>query len=202
MRVFAAFLAFSVAGLASASAQSLADVARQEGARRQTVATGKSYSDQDLKPTGRVPAVASSQAAPDADAASPDTSVDQAGTDTADASAPDTDATSASDKTDKADNKTSDVKDEKYWSKRMASLREQLERDKTFQQALQSRIDALTTDFVNRDDPAQRGQIAADRQKTLAELDRLRKAVEADTRAIPELEDEARRSGVPAGWLR
>ena len=84
----------------------------------------------------------------------------------------------------------------------MADLRERLERDQTFLQALQGRIDSLTTDFVNRDDPAQRGQIAGDRQKTLAELDRLRKSVETDKRAIPEFEDEARRSGVPAGWLR
>ena len=94
------------------------------------------------------------------------------------------------------------MKDEKYWSKRMADLRQQLDRDQTFLQALQSRVDSLTADFVNRDDPAQRGQIASDRQKTLAELDRLRKAVEADKRAIPELEDDARRSGAPAGWLR
>ena len=96
----------------------------------------------------------------------------------------------------------SELKDEKYWSKRMADLRQQLDRDQTFLQALQSRVDSLTADFVNRDDPAQRGQIASDRQKTLAELDRLRKAVEADKRAIPELEDDARRSGAPAGWLR
>ena len=84
----------------------------------------------------------------------------------------------------------------------MAELRERLDRDQTFLQALQSRVDALTSDFVNRDDPAQRGQIAGDRQKTLAELDRLRKAIEADKRSIPDLEEEARRSGVPAGWLR
>jgi hypothetical protein len=84
----------------------------------------------------------------------------------------------------------------------MAALREQLERDQTYLAALQNRIDSLTTDFVNRDDPAQRGQIGNDRDKALAELERLRKAVEVDRRAIPELEEEARRAGVPAGWLR
>ena len=66
----------------------------------------------------------------------------------------------------------------------------------------QNRIDSLTTDFVNRDDPAQQSQIRADREKALAELDRVKKVVEEDRRAIPELEEEARREGVPAGWLR
>jgi hypothetical protein len=84
----------------------------------------------------------------------------------------------------------------------MAALREQLDRDETYLSAIQNRIDSLTTDFVNRDDPAQRGQIAGDRDKALAELERLRKAVEEDRRAIPALEEEARREGVPAGWLR
>jgi hypothetical protein len=100
-----------------------------------------------------------------------------------------------------ADDKTV-VKDEAYWSGRMRDLRAQLERDQTFMDALQSRINALTTDYVNRDDPAQRRQIGIDREKALSELDRVRKAVEDDTRAIPALEDEARRAGVPAGWLR
>ena len=36
---------------------------------------------------------------------------------------------------------------------------------------MQTRINALTTDFVNRDDPAQRAVIEHDRQKALAELD-------------------------------
>ena len=81
-------------------------------------------------------------------------------------------------------------------------LKEQLERDETFREALQNRIDSLTSDFVNRDDPAQRTQIADSRQKALSELDRVKKAIEQGKRAIPELEEEARRDGVPAGWLR
>lgn len=198
----AVFTAFCVLAAASASAQSLADVARQEGARRQAVpAAGKSYSNKDLKPT-KAPDAAD-QATPAADnAAAAGHTSDPSPADAADvlkdgAADADQDATD-----EKKDGKASQVKDEKYWSKRMAELREQLERDQTFLQALQGRVDSLTTDFVNRDDPAQRGQIANDRQKALAELERLRKAIEADKKAIPELEDEARRSGVPAGWLR
>ena len=84
----------------------------------------------------------------------------------------------------------------------MAKLKEQLERDQTFRDALQNRIDALSTDFINRDDPAQRNVIASDRQKALVELERVKKAIEEGRKAIPELEEEARREGVPAGWLR
>ena len=198
MRVITALITLSLAGLSSASAQSLADVAQKESERRQATTTGKSYSNRDLKPTPRTPPDSAGLAEPAATAPA-DPVVDA----TSSLAPADPAADSASASTSEgADGKKSDAKDEAYWSKRIAELRERLDRDQTFVQALQSRVDALTSDFVNRDDPAQRGQIAGDRQKTLAELDRLRKAIEADKRAIPDLEEEARRSGVPAGWLR
>ena len=195
MRVIAALITLSLAGLSSASAQSLADVAQKESERRQATAAGKSYSNRDLRSTPQAPPDAADRAEPAATAPA-DAVVDAA------SSLEKADPAASDSKSEGADGKTSDAKDEAYWSKRMAELRERLDRDQTFLQALQSRIDALTSDFVNRDDPAQRGQIAGDRQKTLAELDRLRKAIEADKRSIPDLEEEARRSGVPAGWLR
>ena len=198
MRVITALITLSLAGLSSASAQSLADVAQKESERRQATTTGKSYSNRDLKPTPQAPPDSAGLAEPAATA--PADSVVDATSSLATAD-PAADSASAS-TSEGADGKKSDAKDEAYWSKRIAELRERLDRDQTFVQALQSRVDALTSDFVNRDDPAQRGQIAGDRQKTLAELDRLRKAIEADKRAIPDLEEEARRSGVPAGWLR
>ena len=195
MRVIATLITLSLAGLGSASTQSLADVAQKESERRQATTTGKSYSNRDLKPTPQAPSDAADRADPAATA--PAHPVADAAPSLAAADDTASDSTSEG-----ADGKKSDIKDEAYWSKRMAELRERLDRDQTFVQALQSRIDSLTSDFVNRDDPAQRGQIAGDRQKTLAELDRLRKAVEADKRSIPDLEEEARQSGVPAGWLR
>lgn len=198
MRVCASLLiAMCTAGAASASAQTLADVARTENDRRQTVkgSGGKTWTNQDLKPVPGAPAEPESPAAepaePQADAAdaAPGVAKDDkpAAADAKPAAKPD----------DKAD-----VKDQAYWSKRMADLRSQLERDETFRDALQTRVDALTADFVNRDDPAQRAQIATDREKALGELDRVKKAIAQGKRAIPELEDEARREGVPAGWLR
>ena len=59
-------------------------------------------------------------------------------------------------------------KEETEWRERVKGERDALERAKTFAEALQSRINALNTDFVNRDDPAQRSVIAADRDKALA----------------------------------
>jgi prephenate dehydratase len=68
--------------------------------------------------------------------------------------------------------------------------------------ALQSRIDALSTDFVNRDDPQQRSAIATERQKALAELDRVKQEIEDHQKNITSIQDEARRAGAPAGWVR
>ena len=84
----------------------------------------------------------------------------------------------------------------------MKELEAALERDQTYADALQSRINALTTDFVNRDDPAQRAVIAADRQKAVVELERLKTQIEDGRAAIADFQEEARRAGVPPGWLR
>ena len=67
---------------------------------------------------------------------------------------------------------------------------------------MQTRINALTTDFVNRDDPAQRSVIEQNRNKSIAELARLNTSVKDTQKAIDDLLEEARRAGVPPGWLR
>ena len=84
----------------------------------------------------------------------------------------------------------------------MKELQAQLERDQTYADALQSRINQLTTDFVGRDDPAQRAVLARDKQKSIDELNRLKLAIVNDKKAISDLEEEARSAGVPPGWLR
>ena len=76
------------------------------------------------------------------------------------------------------------MKDHAYWSGRMKALQASLERDQTYTEALQSRINALSTDFVNRDDPAQRSVIGRDRQKAVDELNRLNAAIVANKKAI------------------
>jgi hypothetical protein len=84
----------------------------------------------------------------------------------------------------------------------MKAAREQLERSQLFADSLQTRINSLWTDFVNRDDPAQKAKLETDRKTALAELERVKKEIELQTKAITALEDEARRAGVPPGWLR
>lgn len=174
-----------------ASAQSLADVARQEEARRKGVAqSGKVYTNDSLK----------TDAAADAGASKP-ASAQPAPSDT---SAKPGDATKKGDEAKKSDDRKSvDTKaDEATWKNRIQAERDALSRSQTFADALQSRINGLTTDFVNRDDPVQRNKVAADRQKALDELERVKKDIQDHTKAITAIQEEGRKAGVPAGWLR
>lgn len=186
--LIAATLLFTCA--AAASAQSLADVARKEGQRRQGApAAPKTYTNQDLKP------VRTTEAATPADGSTPD----NAATDAAKSAPP---GAVAVKEAGPAAERPGEVKDQAYWTKRIAALREQLGRDETYLEAMQTRVNALTMDFVNRDDPVQRGQIERDRSRALVELERLKNAVELDRAALSAFEEEARRAGVPPGWLR
>jgi len=103
----------------------------------------------------------------------------------------------------KADARPSDPKgDAASWKKRRQDLDAALERARLFADSLQSRINGLTADFSARDDPAQRSIVSADRQRALTELDRVKKEIQQHTKALADLQEEARKSGVPPGWLR
>jgi len=177
--------------VATASAQSLADVARQEEARRKAIrAPVKVITNTDLKPVlppeSETPAAAATTDTP-ADAATP--AADGAKT---------TDAAKPGD----APKTGETVKDQAYWSGRLKGLQDQLERDQSFAAALQVQISAQTADFTARDDPAQRAVIEQNRNKSLADLSRTQKAIVDDQKAIADLQEEARQAGVPPGWLR
>jgi len=190
-----ALLSFALLGAAlAATAQSLADVAKKEEVRRKTAKdSGKTLTNKDL-PNGPVPTMSSSggsgTAAPSAAAA------EGAKTSSADA-----DKATGAGKNEK-DKDADKPKDQKYWGNRMKDLRAAVERDQTFSEALQTRVNALTADFVNHDDPAQRGVIAQNKQKAVDELAKLTHAIADEKKAITDLEEEARRAGVPPGWLR
>jgi hypothetical protein len=176
-------------------AQSLGDVAKKEEERRKAMPAGvKVYTNKDL------PSVPAPAGDPSADKDSDKTGDKAADADKADASS---DKSAGDDKAaDKAAKSTEAAKDQKYWRERMDAARLALDRDSGYVDAMQTRVNALTTDFVNRDDPAQRGVVERDRQRALAELDRLKKQVVDDKKAISDIEEEARRAGVPPGWLR
>jgi hypothetical protein len=173
-------------------AQSLADVARAEEARRKAVRQpAKVYTNDDLKGTG----VRDSPTppAPDQPAnASPATGAAPVGANAGATPKPSQPAANATDA----------KKDEKYWRDRITAIRDALTQDKVLQAALQSRVNALTTDFVNTSDPAQRSVVDANRRTALAELDRMSKDIDKQTKAITDIQDEARKASVPAGWLR
>jgi hypothetical protein len=195
MIVIAAAVLLVFRGAQVVSAQSLADIAKKEEERRKTVkAPGKVYTNDDLRPVPPpstppaepAPANAKAREAP-ADAAEAKGSKDTKDAKDAqkgDAAAPD------------------GPKNQEYWSTRQAALQTQLDRDQTFLDALQTRVNSLTTDFVNRDDPAQRAAIERERTRNIAELDRLQKALVTDRKALADFQEEARRAGVPPGWLR
>ena len=137
-------LAFALAGSARpARGQSLADAARKEAERRKEVKVpAKVISNKDLG--------ASSTSSGSADAAKPDSSPKE--------------ADNAKDKDKDKDDAT--PKDEKYWRDGMKTRQAALDHDQAFADALQVQINALTTDFVNRDDPAQRAVIGQNKQKS------------------------------------
>jgi hypothetical protein len=165
------------------SAQSLADVAKKEEERRETIhAPAKVYTNKDLRPApGGSPA-------PPATADDKDKDKDAAKSDA------DGKKTAAAAK--------EPVKDRAYWSGKLQGLQQALDRDQGYFTALQSRINALTTDAVNRDDPVQRMKLEQDRKNAIAELARLEKAINEDKKAIADLLEEARTAGVPPAWLR
>ena len=173
-----------------ARAQSLADVAKKEEERRKSVpAPAKVYTNKDLNPVpaGSPPPPAPAKAG---DGAAKDKDKEA-----------DTDARSKGSKAPDAADKTV-VKDQAYWSGRYKGLQDALLRDQNYADAMQTRINSLNADFVNRDDPAQRAVIERDRQKAIAELGRLKQSVLDTKKAIADLEEEARRAGVPPGWMR
>jgi len=170
-----------------AHAQTLGDLARQEEARRKAIARpAKVYTNDDLRNQPAPPPPAPAPAAP-AGGAPPST-----------ATPPSPSGAQAG----KQEGSTPQAADEATWRQRIATARDTLARSQTLQEALQSRINALTTDFTNRADPAQRAVIATDRQKALAELDRVKKEIQQSQKAITDIQEEARKAGVPAGWVR
>lgn len=169
----AAVVAFSARPV---TAQSLGTVAKQgEAQRKATKSSGKVYTNDSLKS-----APAPSQPAP---AATPAPAAEQpAGTE--------------------ATPKSDSAKDEATWRERIKSERDALARSEAFASALQSQINGLYAEFTACQAPTQCKDVTEKRQKSVAELERVKKEVAAHTKAITDIQEEARRAGVPAGWVR
>jgi len=169
---------------AGASAQSLAEVARQEKARRAALAEEskegepKVYTRADLRPAGWL-----TSRAGDPPPAAPAVT------------------TPAADEDETPDGETEPAGEE-AWRSRIQAARDGLERAQLMAAALQNRVDGLWAEFTARDDPAQRATIDQERQTALQEIERTNQEIETLTQQIADIEAEARRAGVPPGWLR
>jgi hypothetical protein len=170
-------------------AQTLADVAKKEEERRKTVRKpAKVYTNKDLSaaPAGSVspaPAPNPSQIAGEPSTAAADAAKGAMGND-------------------KGATGGGSARDQAYWAGRAKAIQDKLDRDQTFVDALRTRVNSLTADFVNRDDPAQRVVLERERVKAVAELTRLQQDITNGKKALADLDEEARRAGVPPGWLR
>ena len=175
--VLVGILACAFAIPAYAQAPALGEVAKQSAERRKSsTPPRKAYTNKDM------PATTIKDAGPTGSA--PSTPTGTAPSETA------------------ARPKPQDERDESWWRARMAGLREALRRNEAFQEALQSRLNALAADIVSRDDPYQRAKLGEDRGRAAAEMARVTAEVAEGKKAIDDFEEEARRAGVPPGWLR
>ena len=173
----------------AASGQTLGEVAKKEAERRKAQPqTGKVYTNKDLPASAQKPATANPST--ETTAQTPTDPVAAAtGQKAEDGKAP-------------ADKPQGDQKDQAYWKNRMATAREELRRSEMFAEALQTRVNTLNKDFNSRDNPAQRSAIGADRTEALNELTRVKQDVERGKKQIADIEEEARKAGVPPGWVR
>jgi len=166
----------------------LADAARREALRRQfTPRSVRSLSDADAdrlppRPTPEPSALAGADAA---SSARPSAAVEGKNEVPAKDSAP-----------------AGSAHDESWWHERMATARAALARDELLADALQTRVNVLTSDAAARDDPAQRGVLLDQRTRTLAELNAMKEKIAQDRAAIEQVQDDARKEGVPPGWVR
>lgn len=159
----------------SASAQSFGTIARQEEARRKTISTpSKVITNADLRPVE-----------------SPIRST-----------APAAVATGAAVSVNLPPESKYMARDASFWLNRMRDLQTTLDRLTLQAAALRNRADSLGHDFDLTSERARRSTIESQRQQLRTELELVRAEVAATAKQIFDLEDEARRSNVPPGWLR
>lgn len=155
--------------------QSLADVARAEEERRRAIKTpAKVYTNDNLTQGREKPAPPAPPSAPPVSSADPAPKLQPA----------------------KPAAPAAEAKDEKYWRTRIQAVQQSLSRNKVFLDALQSRVNALSTDFVNMDDPVKRQVIQQNLSTALAEMERMKQEIEKQNKEITSIQDEARRAGV------
>ncbi|MCY4075864.1 MAG: hypothetical protein OXH04_10600 [Acidobacteria bacterium] len=182
---------------AEASGQTpLVDAARRERARRAAIPADEKarvYTNEDLRDSGGLTiGVLPSSAAPGSDPAGPPSSGPGGGPE----------APADEDELDAAQPEATVARGEDYWRARIAAARDAQARAALMAAALQNRADGLWAQFTAIDDPLRRGAVERQRLEALGALEETRAERDRLDGEIREIEDEARRAGVPPGWLR
>jgi hypothetical protein len=161
-----------------ANAQTIADIARRERAKRQD------------PPKARITVeITGTPAPPPAPEAPRDSSAKPGASPSAAAAA------------DAGSQKSSDGHDEKWWRERFEKARIEVRRAENQVAVAQLEINAANRDFLTRAyDPDGRGPAAIG--AATAKLDAAQSSLDAARAGVAQLEEELRRSGAPAGWAR
>ena len=163
-----------VTGVVSSSAQSLADVARQEEARRAKIKERtKVYTDADVAKYAPVTASAQQQATTVTDLDANGEPASSSGTPT----------------------------DEAAWRARLQTAREGLDRDKLVLNALEKEARAAKARAAKGVEEDIDGAEDPNAART-AEIARLKAQMEQHRQTLENAEEDARKAGVPPGWVR
>ncbi len=89
------------------------------------------------------------------------------------------------------------------WQKMIKEAKENLAKWESKVKELQSELNKLTNDYYSWDDVAYReGVIKQNMDRVTRDLEKAKEELEKAKELIPELEEEARKSGALPGWLR
>jgi hypothetical protein len=184
------FLMLPAAAAAQSPPPSLAEIARKEAERRKTAKEAKIViTEKNLPESARKPASTAVPADPNQSAQAGEQKPAPAGSAAAGA-APAAAAAPAGDQ------------GETLWRGRITQARETLRRNEVFLQALQTRVNSLAMDYFGRDDPYQKMKLAGERDQAIQEMEKVKADIEASKKQVADIEEEARKAGVPPGWLR
>ena len=92
--------------------------------------------------------------------------------------------------------------DEATWRRRVRELEDAVSLNTQAVTDTEARLAWLEAQAVSRDDPAQQAVLRQQARQALESLIELRRKVAAGEKTIAALQEEARRLGVPPGWLR
>ena len=102
----------------------------------------------------------------------------------------------------KPEGKLSQKKDKKWWASRKKKLEEKISSLKRKIEELQKKVNALTTGFLIEQRPIAHQRLKDELEKTKGALEKAKKDLEKTRKELEKLYEEARKAGIPPGWLR